>query len=380
MPLHPTLAGVPIRRIAVFRALMLGDLLCATPALRAVRAAWPEAELTLIGLPWTAPLAARLPAVDRFEAFPGHPLLPEIEPDGAAWPGFVARQRAAGYDLLLQLHGSGGIVNEMLAGFGAKRMAGFVEPGAYCAEPALHCDWPMHGHEIERLLALTDHLGLARRGLHLDYAVTDADRDALAATLPEVLAAPFVCVHPGAQLASRRWPPERFAAVADALAAQGFRVVLTGGPQEAALTAEVAGRMRQPALDFSGRTELFTLGALLERARLLVSNDTGVMHVAAALGTPSVAISSGADVARWAPLDAVRHPVLWHAVACRPCGHRVCPTGHECALGVDVEAVVEAAARTLKTASGNRETRDNRPPPVASVTERRLLFGSNRTA
>ena len=344
MPLHPALAGAPIRRIAVFRALMLGDLLCATPALRAIRAAWPAAELTLIGLPWAATLAARLPTVDRFEAFPGHPRLPEIEPDRAAWPGFVARQRAAGYDLLLQLHGSGGIVNEMLAGFGAARTAGFVEPEAYAADPALHRAWPTHGHEIERLLALTDHLGLPRRGLHLDYAVTAADRAALAAAVPEAFAAPFVCVHPGAQLASRRWPPERFAAVADALAARGFRVLLTGGPQEAALTAEVARQMHHPALDLAGRTELFTLGALLERARLLVSNDTGVMHVATALGTPSVAISSGADVARWAPLDAARHPVLWHAVACRPCAHRVCPTGHECALGVGVEAVVAAAA------------------------------------
>lgn len=340
------LDGSPIRRIGVFRALMLGDLLCATPALRALKAGWPDAELTLIGLPWTAPLAARLPAVDRFEAFPGHPALPEIEPDTAAWPGFVARQRAAGYDLLVQLHGSGGIVNEMLAGFSARRLAGFVEPGGYCADPVLHAPWPGQGHEILRLLAATDHLGLARRGLRLDFPVGDADRAALARAVPE-LSEPFVCVHAGSQLPSRRWPAERFAAVADELAARGLRIVLTGSSNEAPLVASVAARMRHPALDLTGRTDLWTLGALIERAALLVANDTGVVHVATALGTLSVAVSSGADVARWAPLERDRHPVLWHDVPCRPCGHRVCPTAHECARGVGVDAVVERASRLL---------------------------------
>ena len=87
------------------------------------------------------------------------------------------------------------------------------------------------------------------------------------------------------------------------------------------------------------------LGALIARARLVVANDTGVVHIAAALGTPSVVVSAGADVARWRALDHSRHTVLWAATPCRPCGHRSCPTAHECAHAVSAAHVSRAALR-----------------------------------
>lgn len=342
------LAGEPVRRIGVFRALVLGDLLCATPVLRALKCEWPASELTLIGLPWAEALAARLSGVDRFEAFPGFPGLPEIAPDLAALPGFIARMQQQRFDLLLQLHGSGGIVNPLLATFGASHLAGFTEPGGYCAEPALHAAWPTRGHEALRLLQLVDHLGIARQGEQLEFPVSDADRAALARSVPELPAGEvFACLHPGAQLASRRWLPERFAAVGDALAHHGVRVVLTGAPAEATLTAQVRASMREPALDLAGRTDLFGLGALVERARLVVCNDTGMSHVAAALRRPSVVVSSGADVARWAPLDPGLHRVLWRDTPCRPCAFRDCPYDHECARGVGAGEVIDAALTAL---------------------------------
>jgi ADP-heptose:LPS heptosyltransferase len=158
---------------------------------------------------------------------------------------------------------------------------------------------------------------------------------------------PFACVHAGAQLPSRRWLPERFAAVADALAQRGLRIVLTGSAPEAALTRSVRSHMTQPALDLAGRTSVFELGALVERAELVVCNDTGLSHIAAALGTPSVVISSGADAERWAPLDSRRHRVIWRQVPCRPCAHRDCPYGHECARGVATADVIDAASALL---------------------------------
>ncbi len=337
-----------VERIAVFRALVLGDMLCATPALRALRAAWPQAEITLIGLPWAADWAARLGSIDRFVPFCGFPGLPEREPDFAALPGFIADQRARPADLMVQLHGSGGIVNPLLACLGARRSAGFADAGAFCSDPPLHTPWPRHGHEIDRLLHLTDALGLPRQGRHLDFPVRDEDRAALARDVPALSRAePIACVHPGAQLPSRRWAPERFAAVADTLAALGLQVVLTGTAGERELVAQVQRCMHRPALDLAGRTKLWTLGALLERAQLLVCNDTGVQHVAAALGTASVAVSCGADVARWAPLDSERHRVLWADVPCRPCAHRDCPTQHECAAAVTPDAVEATAISML---------------------------------
>ncbi|HJV64050.1 MAG TPA: glycosyltransferase family 9 protein [Albitalea sp.] len=336
------------QRIAVFRALVLGDMLCAVPALRALRHAWPEAELTLVGLPWAAELARRLPMVDRFIEFPGYPGLPETVADLGALPDFLRRMQQEDFDLLLQMHGSGHITNPLVAACGARHTAGFVEAGSYTPEPGLFMPWPQQGHEVERLLMLVDHLGVPRCGSALEFPVTDTDRIELASLWPRAYGAqPYVCVHAGAQLPSRRWPPGRFAQVADAMAEHGFAVVLTGTGAEAPLAAEVQRAMHHRAIDLSGKTTLWTLGALIERASLLVCNDTGVSHVAAALGTRSVVVSSGADVTRWAPLDRERHQVLWHLVPCRPCSFAQCPyDDHPCAHGVSAARVIEAALVT----------------------------------
>jgi ADP-heptose:LPS heptosyltransferase len=325
-------------RIGIFRALVLGDLLCAVPAWRALRAAWPQAEITLIGLPWAAALAERLPMIDRFIAFPGHAGLPERAADTSAWPGFVDEVRSQRFDLLLQMHGSGGISNPLVAGWGARRCAGFAEAGAWRPDAELFVPWPEHGHEIERLLRLTDHLGVPHQGMGLEFPLREEDRAEVAARWP----APYVCLHPGAQLPSRRWLPERFAAIGDLLASRGREVLITGTAGEGAIAHEVASAMHAPAQVLAGETTLWTLGALIEGASLLMCNDTGVSHIAAALGTPSVVVSLGADVARWAPLDRTRHRVLWQPVPCRPCAHAVCPVGHGCSTGLEVERVAEA--------------------------------------
>lgn len=348
--------GTAAPSIGVFRALVLGDMLCATPALRALRAAWPQAQITLIGLPWAEALVGRLPSLDQFIAFPGHAGLPERPADEAAWPAFVEDVRSRRFDLLLQMHGSGGLTNPLVAGWGARRCAGFAEPGAWRPDPATFALWPTHGHEIERLLALTDRLGLPRQGLHLDFPLRDDERAASAARWP----GPHVCLHPGAQLASRRWRPERFAALGDLLASRGYEVLITGTAGEAAIAHEVASAMRAPAQVLAGQTTLWSLGALIERAALLVCNDTGVSHIAAALGTPSVVVSLGAEVSRWAPLDRQRHRVLWEPVPCRPCAHAVCPVGHGCSTGLELKRVADAVLQALDEAP----QRARRPEPA----------------
>lgn len=358
MALSGALSVTGPQRIGVFRALMLGDMLCATPALRALRRAWPEARLALAALPWAREFALRLPSVDDFIAFPGLDGLPESVPDRAALPGFVAAMRDARFDLLVQLHGDGRVVNPLVADCGARRTAGFVRRGhAAVVDPQLHVEWPESGHEIERLLAVVDRLGVARAGQAIDFPLRRADHEALRAAWPDHARGSHVCLHAGARLASRRWPASRFAAVGDALAACGWRVVLTGSPAERELVDAVARAMRRPAVNLAGRTTLWTLGALIESAQLLVCNDTGVSHVAAATGTPSVVIACGSDAARWSPPDARRHAVLWHSAACRPCAHETCPYAHECASGITVETVIEAAFAALAGASSKEQRR-----------------------
>ena len=309
----PRIGGEIPRRIVILRALQLGDLLCAVPSFRAIRSAWPDAEIVLVGLPWARAFAERFAIyLDGFREFPGYPGLPEIPPDEARIPAFFAGIAAEGFDLAIQLHGSGSVVNEVVARLGARRSAGFFRPGDLVPDPELFIPWPKSGLEINRLLALVASLGVPLRGDHLEWPVRTADRAALRAIegVDDATADAYICVHPGASVPERRWPVESFAAVADALAEQGYRIILTGTAAEADLTQALAGPMRHRPLDLAGRTDLGTLAALIDGAKLLVSNDTGVAHLAVARKVPSVILSTGTNPARWAPLDASRHRVL----------------------------------------------------------------------
>jgi ADP-heptose:LPS heptosyltransferase len=135
----------------------------------------------------------------------------------------------------------------------------------------------------------------------------------------------FVCMHVGARDSKRRWPLENFVQVAQALASRGFRIVLTGTSEEADHTLHLREQLGASCLDLTGKTTLGGLGALLKKSRLLISNDTGVSHIAAALRVPSVVIFSASDPRRWAPLDTNRHrslgdPLASPAVEASPAG------------------------------------------------------------
>lgn len=301
-------------RIVLTRALKgLGDFLCVTPALRSLRHAFPSAHLALVGLESTRGLLARYPhLVDELISFPGFPGIPEETLDVTRLPAFFAAMQARRFDLAIQMHGNGNLLNPFTVMLGAARSAGYHAPGAYCPDPALYLPLSEDEHEVRRWLRLAAHLGAPARGEHLDFPLHRADWDALAA-LPEaatLLAGQHIVIHPGATEAPRRWLPAHFAAVADRLAADGFRVVLTGTANEAPIAAEVERAMRWPALNLAGRTGLGAMAAMLSRAQLLVTNDTGVSHLAAALRVPSVVIFLASDPRRWAPLDRKLHRVV----------------------------------------------------------------------
>jgi ADP-heptose:LPS heptosyltransferase len=215
--------------------------------------------------------------------------------------------------LAIQLHGSGTIVNSLVALFGARQTAGFYSPGYYCPNPETYLPWPGCGLEIHRLLALIDFLELPRAGDHLELPLEATDFAVLEAVLPaERLQRSTIVIHPGASVPQRRWPAEQFAAVADHLAEDDWRIVLTGVPSEHCVVADVAAAMTYPALNLCGQTNVGSLGALVSRARLVICNDTGISHIAAATNTPSVVISTGDNPARWSPIDRNLHRVLCH--------------------------------------------------------------------
>ncbi len=337
-------------RIAVVRALQLGDLLCAVPALRALRATHSATSITLVGLPWARSLARRFTRyLDSFVEFPGFPGLPETACNAAAVPAFFETMRDAEFDLVVQMHGDGRLMNPIAALLGGRATGGFYRPGRYCPDAEGYIEWRDDEHEIHRWLRLVEHLGAPPKGGHLEFPLEPADWRELEALHLSGLR--YAVVHPGSQLPSRRWPAERFAEVADELAADGLHIVLTGTQAEEPLVQRVKRAMREPAIDLSGRTTLGGFAAVVAKARLVVCNDTGISHVAAALRTPSVVVASGSDPRRWAPLNRELHRVLWLDVPCRPCAYAECPTGHECALGVTVRDVLDAIHRVEECAA-----------------------------
>ncbi|MDQ3889050.1 MAG: glycosyltransferase family 9 protein [Actinomycetota bacterium] len=311
----PALAGERgPARVAVLRALHLGDMLCAVPALRALRAGFPDSELVLVALPWAREL------VDRFDVYlddllelPGWPGLPEApSPKGDDLARFLADARTRQFDLALQLHGSGEVTNPLALLLGARATAGFFRPGDWCPDPARFLPYPDDAHEVERLLRLVEFVGGERQGEALEFPLRDEDVEELR-SLPgadELDQDEYACIHPGGRDAEARWPPERFAAVADALARRGLRVVVTGTTSEMDTVEAAVRRMRLDPLVLAGQTTLGALAALLAGSRLLVTNDTGVGHLAAALHTPSILAFDEQKLERWGPRDSERCRVV----------------------------------------------------------------------
>lgn len=333
----------PPQRVALLKPSRIGDFICATPAMRALRQALPDAEITLVTLPMLRDMAERSALFDRVVDFPGYPGLAEqlFAPRRAA--GFFVAMQAQRFDLALQLQGSGVNANPFALMIGARHTAGFVRPGDGPGLLDAALPLPDAGHEIDRMLALPAFLGAPAAGRATEFPLWLEDHE-LAAELLLDAEPPLIGLHPGARDASRRWPVARFAAVARELRARhGGTLALLGEPGDRVTAALAAALGDTPFVRLDGRTRLPTLGALIARLALLVTNDTGPAHIAYALGTPTLTIFGAGDPDRYGPPAAGPFVALAHPVGCRPCGLAECPIGEACLRGVTVEQVIEAA-------------------------------------
>lgn len=291
----------PPRRVALVRPSRLGDLVCATPAIRALRHALPGAKIVLVTLPLLRDLAMRLPAVDGYAAFPGYPGLAEQLFDARKTARFFAGMQAAGLDLAVQMHESGIHSNPFTLMLGARWTAGFVRPGDGPGRLDAALPIPRTGHEVDRLLALAAFLGAPPRGRHTEFPLWAGDR-ATAAALLAGADEPLIGLHPGARDPARLWDPRALGAAGAALRRlHGGTVVVLAGPGEEEMAEAVAERAGPPCLCLAGRTPLAVLGAVIARLAVLVCNDSGPAHVAYALGTPAVVVSDGSSLERYGP-------------------------------------------------------------------------------
>lgn len=353
----------------MLRALHLGDLLLAVPALRSIRAGFPNTEITLIGLPWAAAFVQRFRHyLDRFVEFGGYPGIVEVAPNPERSRRFLEAQRAYGYDLVVQMHGSGQASTPCALEMGGRMTVGYYvgEPPAGLTQGA---PYPDDQPEILRNLGLARLLGCPDRGPHLEFPLFKQDRaDAWALLQPlSQRERPWIGVHVGGRRPVSRWPAEYFAAVADHFTRQrGAQIVLTGGPGEEQAVCAVAEQMRAPALRVGGETSLGGLAALIAEMDLFISNDTGPAHIAEALAVPSITIFGPADHRRWGPLDQILHPIVRRPVECSPCLHWECPIDHRCLRWLDPALVIETAGRllSLRSCRPNRSTPLERAPNV----------------
>jgi ADP-heptose:LPS heptosyltransferase len=310
--------GGPRPAVVVLRALGLGDLLTAVPALRALADAFPRHPRLLATPAVLAPLARASGAVD--EVVPTQGLDEPLDP------------RLGGAGLAVNLHGRGPESSNLLLAAEPRRLVAFAHPAVPASSSGPR--WRPDEHEVRRWCRLLEESGIAADPTRLDLELPPGP------VPPGVQGATLV--HPGAASPARRWPPERFAEVARAELAQGRRVVVTGGPDEAALALQVAERAGlPPGAVHAGQGGVLTIARLVAAADRVVCGDTGIAHLATALRTPSVVLFGPTSPALWGPPpDRPWHRALWAGTSGDPHGHLPDPG----LLAIDVDQVIEALA------------------------------------
>jgi lipopolysaccharide heptosyltransferase II len=354
-------AATSSSRVLLLRLERIGDLLMAHHAIALARHRWPDAQIDLAVGSWNAPLARLMPEVSGVEVV-DVPWLAR-EGSGATWPALVARARGwreRRYDLVINFEPD--IRSNFLAWLsGAPRRVGYSTGGggaflttAMTYEPAAHV--ARNAAQVVDVAA-----GVEKAGAPATLPRLIPDADAIAAAAAALKDVPahhrLVGLHVSGGRESKQWHLARFAEVGRTLAAEGaVTIVLTGGAGDRAMVDAVKANLgTAPFVDTAGVLALPASAALLSRLTMLISSDTGPMHLASAVGTPVIALFGPSDPRRYGPLAARQH-VLRVQLPCSPCGQVRLPPercrGHvpDCMDGITVAAVVDVAQRWLHEA------------------------------
>ncbi|HKL48300.1 MAG TPA: lipopolysaccharide heptosyltransferase II, partial [Desulfuromonadales bacterium] len=324
-----------IHRIMVRATNWIGDGVMMTPALEAIRTFFPQAEITVVANPLVAQLFTHHPWCDRVMVYDRKG---EHRGFAGLWR-FSRKLKSQRFDLAILLQKA---FEPALLAFLARipERIGFSTDG--------------RGFLLSRRTPLTDDVRCqhhSRHYLHMlrQFGIEGGSGDQyLEVSAPERQWAEeklghgsFIAINPGAAYGSaKRWIPERFAEVGDRLADEyGVRIVLTGGPGEAEIGSDIESFMTRKPLNLIGRTSIRQMMAIIDRCRLMVSNDSGPMHVAAALDVPVVAVFGATDHTTTYPWTK-QYRVVRRDFECAPCLKRQCPTDHRCMEAVTVDDVL----------------------------------------
>lgn len=311
-----------IQKIAVLRANALGDFIFTLPALEALRSTYPEAEIVLLAKKWHQAFWRDRPGpVDRVVVVPPCAGVGEKETfqnDQEELERFFQSMRDEHFDLAVQLHGGGRYSNPFTHSLGARTTLGLKTPDA--AELDRWVPYVYFQHEILRYLEVVSLVGATTTQLEPRVMVTPGDLQEAERVVPEQKK-PLVILHPGAGDPRRRWSAEHFAQVGDHLAALGMQVAVIGTGSEKATVESVLASMHREALNLYERLSLGGLAGLFSRSRLVVSNDSGPLHLARAVGASTVGIYWCMNLVTAGPITSTGHRTCTSfQVYCPVCG------------------------------------------------------------
>ena len=331
-------------RIMVRMPNWIGDAVMATPALAAVRKTFPDAQITVVANPLVVELFRSHPDCNRVLTFEKKGIHAGVR----GFCRFCHELHREQFDLAVLFQNAiEAAVMAVMAGI--PRRAGYRTDGRGLlltdGVPAVD---KKHGlHHVDYYLQMLGRLGIEGGNGRLSRDLTP---DEQAGALQRLGAGEWVAVNPGASYgAAKRWIPERFAAVADGLASEfGVRIVLTGGPGEIEIGRDIAQAMQSAPLNLIDQTSVRELMAVLNHCRLVVTNDSGPMHLAAAFNVPLVAIFGSTDHSTTYPLSGSAL-VVRESSDCAPCMKRECPTDHICMKAIRPETVIAKALELQQT-------------------------------
>lgn len=278
-----------IKKIAVLRANALGDFIFSLPALTALKETYPHAELVYLGIPWHKAFLQNRPSpVDRVIVVPpSRGIRTSSEENEKELRNFFREMQKESFDIAIQLHGGGKYSNPFLLRLSASLTIGLKTPDAIPLDRWV--PYIYYHNEYLRYLEVVALIGATTNRVEPFIPVTPSDVEEVSQKIPE-LKQPYIVIHPGATDIRRRWPVEKFAKIGDFLFNEGYSIIVTGTDSEKNVVYGVVEAMHSPATPICNKLSLNGLTGLLSLATCIVSNDTGPLHLASALMTPTVGI------------------------------------------------------------------------------------------
>ncbi len=316
----------------------LGDVLLASSILSPLRQVFPSASITMLVNPGTGEVVRHNPNLNEVLQVPRSNLVNQIQ--------FHKKIRARHFDSVIDL--TDGDRSAFLSLWsGASVRIGLNHEYRWRGKCYTHCLEGMYGtmHMVDYHAKALELLGVHQPGSDPELFISDEDELAASILLGGLglSNSKWIMLHPAARYWFKAWPPERFAAVGDALIEKGYKVVLVGSQQEAELEDLVLRKAKHHFISLIGKTELLVLGALMKKCSLFIGNDGGPMHMAAASGCPVVALFGPTDPAVWGPRGQ-RSTVIYKGLNCAECFHPGCFRGEEsCMKLISVDEVLKAA-------------------------------------